>query len=87
MLSFVDDAAHGTKRIRTELWKNAPVFLPSLTEQAEVCVRLDELERHILELESRVHTALERLREYRFALITAAVTGQIDVREYAKAAS
>ena len=32
-------------------------------------------------LSSRVETAIERLQEYRTALVTAAVTGKIDVRE------
>ena len=31
----------------------------------------------------KVETAIERLREYRTALITAAVTGKIDVRKAA----
>jgi type I restriction enzyme S subunit len=31
-----------------------------------------------------VHIAVERLREYRAGLISAAVTGQIDVRTYRK---
>ena len=40
----------------------------------------DELHK-FEELASRVQTAVERLREYRSALISAAVTGKIDVRE------
>ena len=87
MLSYVDDAAHGTKRVRTELWRNAPVFLPPAAEQAELCKRLDGMERHLVELESRVQLALERLLEYRSGLVTAAVTGQIDVRTYRREAS
>ena len=32
---------------------------------------------------TKIETAIERLQEYRAALITAAVTGKIDVREAA----
>jgi hypothetical protein len=35
----------------------------------------------------KVSQAIDRLREYRTAFITAAVTGEIDVRQYAKEAS
>jgi len=33
---------------------------------------------------SKIHEAIKKLQEYRTALISAAVTGKIDVREEAK---
>ncbi|WP_422001683.1 restriction endonuclease subunit S [Roseovarius mucosus] len=41
---------------------------------------LDSLER----IQEKTQTSIDRLKEYRSALITAAVTGQIDVQTYAK---
>jgi len=54
---------------------------PSIDEQRHIVEFLDAtLERYAL-LEARIGEAIEELYEYRQALISAAVTGQIDVRE------
>jgi type I restriction enzyme, S subunit len=57
-----------------------PVALPPVREQAEIgnflstgCVEIDLLQR-------KVQEAIDRLREFRTATISAAVTGKIDVR-------
>jgi len=55
------------------------IMLPPLREQDEIADRLDEETQAIDRLIGRVRLALERLGEHRSALITAAVTGQIDV--------
>ena len=58
------------------------VFLvPSLAEQRELVRFLEDARGRIERLRARVEAAIERLQEYRTALITAAVTGKIDVRE------
>lgn len=57
------------------------VPLPSADEQITIAVFLDRETARIDRLIEKVETAIERLREYRAALITAAVTGKIDVRE------
>ena len=48
---------------------------------------IDEESEKFKKLEAAVARAVERLREYRAALITAAVTGKIDVRDEVKAAA
>ena len=53
---------------------------PPFQEQRAIAEFLDGGTAQIDGMVSRVETAIERLREYRGALITAAVTGQIDVR-------
>ena len=58
---------------------------PPLDEQLAIAVFLDQEVAMISELSSKVDSAIERLQEYRTALITAAVTGKIDVRELATA--
>jgi len=63
--------------------KRAVIPVPSANEQAEVASFLDREAARIDELLTKVQDHMERLREYRVALISAAVTGKIDVREEA----
>ena len=55
--------------------------MPPLLEQTAIATYLDRETQKIDRLQAKVATAIERLKEYRTALITAAVTGKIDVRE------
>lgn len=57
------------------------VLLPPLSEQTAIAEYLDQQTDKIDKLTAKVQTALDTLAEYRRALITAAVTGKIDVRE------
>jgi len=57
------------------------VSVPPLAEQDAIAAYLDEETAKLDALVAKVETAIERLQEYRSALITAAVTGKIDVRE------
>ena len=56
--------------------------MPPPTEQRSIAEFLDLQTERIDALSSQVETAIERLQEYRTALITATVTGKIDVREH-----
>lgn len=56
------------------------VALPPREEQDRIADHLTKYEQKIKAVRTRVSDAIERLTEYRSALITAAVTGQIDVR-------
>ena len=58
-----------------------PIPLPPLGEQRAIAGFLDRETGRIDGLPGRVEVAVERLVELRSALITAAVTGRIDVRE------
>ena len=60
-----------------------PILLPSKVEQRAIVAYLDRETRKIDSLVAKIETAIERLQEYRTALITAAVTGKIDVGEAA----
>jgi len=57
---------------------------PPLAEQRAIADYLDARTAKIDRLVASVEAAIERLREYRSALITAAVTGRIDVRQAAQ---
>lgn len=55
--------------------------VPPLPEQAAIAAYLDTETAKLDALVGKVEAAVERLQEYRTALITAAVTGKIDVRK------
>lgn len=55
-----------------------------LEEQRYHCAKMDALLQHEEIIAQRINASIDRLKEYRSALITAAVTGQIDVSTYAK---
>ncbi|MFY1671182.1 hypothetical protein ACN27G_14590 [Plantactinospora sp. WMMB334] len=60
---------------------NLPMTLPALDDQRQILSRLDEQTAKIDALIAETERFIELARERRAALITAAVTGQIDVRE------
>ena len=61
--------------------KSHEIIVPPVAEQRAISQYLDQKTARIDALSKRAATAIERLNEYRTALITAAVTGKIDVRE------
>jgi len=63
------------------------IFLPPLSEQRQICSHLDEKTAEIDALEAATERTIELLQERRAALISAAVTGQIDVRAIADRAA
>ena len=69
--------AHFTREKFSDL--NIPV--PSLPEQRAIAAFLDRKTGHIDTLTTKVRESISKLREYRTALISAAVTGKIDVRQ------
>lgn len=58
------------------------IDLPSLNLQYEIATYLDHETGKIDSLISKIQLSIEKLREYRTALISAAVTGKIDVRDW-----
>ena len=61
--------------------KNLFISLPSLQEQKQIAQYLDEKTTQIDTLITKATKAIELLKERRTALISAVVTGKIDVRE------
>lgn len=55
--------------------------LPPLTGQDQIIRELDQITTRFRTAIAKITTSIERLREYRVALITAAVAGQIDVQK------
>ena len=60
---------------------NIPLLLPPLEEQKAISYYLAQKTEQLDNLIAKIETAIERLRDYRAALISSAVTGKIDVRE------
>lgn len=61
--------------------KSLWVTIPPSPEQRAIADYLDRETNRIDRMVAKVEDAIERLQEYRTALITAAVTGKIDVRD------
>jgi type I restriction enzyme S subunit len=59
-----------------------PIWLPLLHEQQKIAQFLDRETSKIDKLITKTRTSIDHLKEYRTALISAAVTGKIDVREH-----
>lgn len=66
------------------LLKNLPLALPPLNEQIGLSKIMQDIEASHVELTSKIKASILSLREYKTALITAAVTGQIDAKSYGK---
>lgn len=64
-------------------FKELRVGVPPHEEQVEILASIDQMNRQFDELQSAAESLIELLAERRSALIAAAVTGQIDVREAA----
>ncbi len=68
------------QNISAEKYAVLPIPLPPPAEQRAIVAHLDAATGWLDALSAKVSAALGRLAEYRAALITAAVTGQLDVR-------
>jgi type I restriction enzyme S subunit len=78
---LVAEAAHGTRVLRTDIWKQLPLFLPTIKEQNAIIQRVEFDSERVDSLVDATNRSIDLLKERRSALITAAVTGQIDLRE------
>ena len=67
--------------LNAEELKETIITFPSLSEQKAIAHFLDQETAKIDTLIEKTKTSIEKLKEYRTALISAAVTGKIDIRE------
>lgn len=65
-----------------DLLKKLPVPLPPVSEQIEIAEFLDKKSAIFEKLTKNAEAAIELMKERRTALISAAVTGKIDVRQH-----
>lgn len=78
--------AGGLKRVPDEFTRDFKTPWPPRTEQERIADFLDEQTARIDALREHVRAHIERLREYRSSLISAAVTGQLDLSTFKAAA-
>jgi type I restriction enzyme S subunit len=87
----IEADAHGTSnsmvKVSQQHIRSWFVAVPPREEQDTICKSLDATKQELDAVADRINQATQRLKEYRSALITAAVTGQIDVRHYGKEAT
>jgi type I restriction enzyme S subunit len=69
------------QNLNTAIIGRIPVVVPPCSEQVAIADRLDHECERIRQLVGRIDNGIKRLKEFRTALISAAVTGKIDVRE------
>ena len=76
-------AAGRNRTIRIDAFLEEEIPLPPLKEQQEIVTAFRSNEQRLQSLSAKVREAIGCLKELRTALISAAVTGRIDVREEA----
>ena len=82
--TYFDFSQYGLKQgLSLEDVREAPVLLPSLAEQATIVAYVAAETAKFDTLTAEAQRAIDLLQERRSALISAAVTGQIDVRQLA----
>lgn len=78
--------AGGLKRVPTDFVNNFKFAIPPIPEQLEICSFIEKQKKRYDSLESLARSQVELLQERRTALISAAVSGKIDVRDWQAAA-
>ena len=77
---FADEVGSSREGLSFQQVRDLVIAVPPLPEQRVIAAYLDAETTKLEALVAKVERAIERLEEYRRALITAAVTGKIDVR-------
>lgn len=80
ILGRTDQAAHGTKALRMEDWTGMHVPVPPVEDQRKILQHVENQKQVIDQLIIKAQQAVSLQKEHRTALISAAVTGKIDVR-------
>lgn len=78
--ALAQESAHGTRKMETETIKKFSFPVPPRNEQKALVDHLEEQLQQLDSLGLATESTIHRLTEYRTALITAATTGKIDVR-------
>jgi type I restriction enzyme S subunit len=72
------------QRLYWEHFRQVRLVIPPYGEQVIIAERIGHEQARSAPIMAKTQGSIDRLKEYRSALITAAVTGQIDVATYAK---
>ena len=77
--------AGGLKRISEKSIMDFPLLVENLNEQNSIVSEIDKFVSTSTKISSAANKSIDHLKEYRSALITSAVTGQIDVTKWTNA--
>lgn len=69
------------QNVSAEKYANLPIPLPPIEEQQKIIVELEKTLSKLNSIADEVQSSIKLLKEHRSALISAAVTGKIDIRE------
>ena len=78
LMSFIEEAAHGTKKLRSDSLFTLKFPVPPINIQATIVQEYEKEWEKSEKVIKATMASIDRLREYRAALITAAVAGEID---------
>lgn len=78
LVSLMEQSAHGTRKLETEVLGNLGICVPSLSEQRAIVTHIERETGKLDALRSATERTIALLKERRAALIAAAVTGQLD---------
>ena len=70
--------------VNKEGFENLPILIPTPKEQSAICEFINKEIQRFNKLISKAEHAIQLMQERRTALISAAVTGKIDVRDWVK---
>jgi type I restriction enzyme S subunit len=82
IVALADESAHGTLKIESAVLSNLKIPVPPMHEQLEIAQRMREVDTLLGNFMWEATSINTLLEERRSALISAAVTGKIDVRNY-----
>ena len=79
LITLADSSAHGTRKLETERLGQIPIPIPPRVEQQQITRYISGSTDKVDEVRTATERTIVLLKERRAALITAAVTGRIDV--------
>jgi type I restriction enzyme S subunit len=86
LLSLIEEAGHGTRKLRSDYLFASKIPVPPSPEQLEITEYLERETTNINRLVEKIAVQIEQLRLYRESLIGAAVMGQIEIAPTQEAA-
>jgi type I restriction enzyme S subunit len=82
ILSMVEESAHGTKRLDTDIIENLKIPVPPIDEQNSLLEYINSSLGEVDDLRDKMQSSIDLLEEKQEALITAAVKNEIDFDQW-----
>jgi len=67
--TLIEESGHGTRVLRTELWRHAPIPVPPLAQQSEIVSHINHEHAAIQRIVDGTQAQIDQIREYRTRLI------------------